>query len=513
MKRIILTALIIPLIMGMTSIGSMAQNYDDDVYYTPSRAKKEREAARKAEAERMKKDRLEWERQRAQEGAYTEDEYAQEGYELSEDDIDAYNRRGQNDNAQVKRGVAYGNKSGKKAYKNKAKKRHSGQYSSRIARFHDPATILMNTQSGNVVVIVDNDRYGDYDYGYEEDYYGYDGNVSINVYPSYGWGYGSSSYFPWYDPWYGPWYYSAPWVRYYYYSYWPWGRSRWGYYDPWWGPGYGFDPGYAWGYGYGGGYGYGYRDGYWDGYWDGSYGYDPYSGRYYSRNYYANGRRGASSYASNNRVERGRVAASNGATQNRNGRSSVASEELIQRGRYDRGSYWTDPNKRITDNDRFVTNQRGRGSFNQGEGRTIITDRNSTNRNRQFERIDNDRRNSVGNQRERRELGRDQRGRGSYDGISRGGVFRTAPSTTSPTRRERASTPSYRSGRGSYKSVEPSQRRSSTMNTRPSSTSRDNTYSSPSSRSGRGSYSSPSSSSSSPSSSGSTSSSGGHRGR
>ena len=148
MKRALLITLTIPLLMGLNGIGAIGQNYGDDIYYTPSQSKKEREAARKANAEREAALRAEWAKQRALEENYADDDEV----DTSDADIDAYNRRGTDKN-QLKRGYAFGkNKYGKK-------QRRAGTYSSRIARFHDPATIITDSRDGNVVVIIDNDRH------------------------------------------------------------------------------------------------------------------------------------------------------------------------------------------------------------------------------------------------------------------------------------------------------------------------------------------------------------------
>ena len=507
MKRALLITLTIPLLMGLNGIGAIGQNYGDDIYYTPSQSKKEREAARKANAEREAALRAEWAKQRALEENYADDDES----DTSDADIDAYNRRGTDKN-QLKRGYAFGkNKYGKK-------QRRAGTYSSRIARFHDPATIITDSRDGNVVVIIDNDRYGygAYDYDYNYDYYGYNGNVTINLYPGYSY---NSWYYPWYDAWYDPWFFYDPW----FYTAWRYPRRPFGYpggyYDPWWGySGYGFGFGYSWNNGYYNGY----RDGYRDGYWNGG-GYDPYSGRYfdrsYSRNYYANGRGHSDAYTENNRIRRGRDSGTQGYPQNNQSQTRGRDEKAdnsLGRGRYDRGTYWNNPENRTTDNDRYISDRTYRDR-NSGRGRYSAESRSE--RDNSYDCVGssnrgvNERRDLKQNRGRVIERGNAQRGR--YDGISRGQVYRSEPDRTyrsSDSRVSRSSSYDRGSyGRGSYSAPSRNSSRSSSSSYRSSDSGR-GSYSAPSrsSSSSSGSYSAPSRSSS-PSSS--SSSSGGHRGR
>lgn len=214
------------------------------------------------------------------EEAIEEYEYYEDYDSFSDEEIDAYNRRGQ------KR-----NDDGKRVEKKKKKKRSSvpGRYSRRLARFYKPNTIIISDDA-NVYVTDDGERfaYGD---EYYDDGYASDVNVYINVNT------------PWYDPFpYTAWYPSfCGWTNYtwnypwfYYGSYIGWG----GYY-----PGYNwywswhFNPyhnPYGIGYGFGFPYGYGSYYG-WGGYPGGLGGYyayypkETYSNGQHSSAYYANG--------------------------------------------------------------------------------------------------------------------------------------------------------------------------------------------------------------------------------
>lgn len=150
-----------------------------------------------------------------------------------------------------------------------------GEYSSRIRRFHDGKTIIINNPS-NVNV------YSDYCRG---DSYGYSG------YYDYGWGSSyASSFYPWYDdyyPYYGRWYHRYP--RYWGYSafydpfYYPYYVGYYGYYSPYWSGYYDYYPGYYYPYS-------SYSVGYYNGYYSGVY-----NSRYIT-NEHRNGNRSYRSY-------------------------------------------------------------------------------------------------------------------------------------------------------------------------------------------------------------------------
>lgn len=168
------------------------------------------------------------------------------------------------------------------------------EYTDRIVKFHNPKNSVTISSDDAINVYVVDDRYNDY-YTYRNHYFGF------------GW----SSYYPWYsrsywgyDSWYNPWYtgYSYPYWRYGYSPYY-----SLGWYDGW------YSPAYYYGSWYGGYYG-------WDWYGGGYYYGRPYYSRGISYANYNTGGRRTQNYATGGRTYGGRSTVSGG-TRSYNGSS------------------------------------------------------------------------------------------------------------------------------------------------------------------------------------------------
>lgn len=216
-----------------------AQDYDDDLYYSPSKAKKEEAKRQKEAAERQKQLNSQYSRQADFAGS--------DAYDVSSTrpltvDVDTYNRRGSYtpDNS-----TAQGGELGGTDFEN----------TRRIERFHNSDII---TETGDTALM--------------QYYYSQPEAQPVNIYvvnsidpwsnwayrPSWRWRFGSPYWsFGWgYDPWYD----------------WAWG------YDPFWGPSWGWNWGWSWGYpswGWGPGYwGPAWGPGYWGPSYSGNWGYN-----------------------------------------------------------------------------------------------------------------------------------------------------------------------------------------------------------------------------------------------
>ncbi len=386
-KLIILLGL---LVLGTPAVYAQYEDFDDAIYISPEQAAKARTQA--IEEERLARERYRQQLEREQ-SAYALNEYYDEEYSPNDSEIDAYNRRGKGKQETYAHRKKEGNAETQNyTAKKKKYRKYRGIYSDRIARFHDPSTIVI--QGGDCVEIyLDNEYYGSY---YDNGYY-YGGDSDINIYiinnPYYG-NYAWNSYYPWYSSrwdYLHPWYYGGyyPHRYHHYYSWhnrgWHWGWSFFGY-----SPSH-FD---AW------------HDGYHAGYWDGYYGYggyfgrshyDPYAGVYtYRENKYTNGRRNNDSFGAQyneSRNRNNRNSSVSTVTRERNdlsisGRNSVST--------YDRGTYWSDNSNRSTDNDRnfdrrdyrgnnSVYNRSNRGNYSEGRGISRQVERSSDSRNRNTE--------------------------------------------------------------------------------------------------------------------------------
>lgn len=328
MKRFIST-LIIVASFALAAGGAKAYaQYYDDIYTSPTEARKQREESNKKAEERRKAEakereiRLKAQQQAEEEEAYYYDPVDTNGF--TEYEIDAYNRRNGTDTVALRTKAK--NQTSKAKASSKKKPTYQSKYAKRISRFHSDDAIV--AQRGERVYIITDDGYDGYDeYGYDYGY-GYDGEVNIYITAaSLPWYY--NSYYPWSDPWfYDPFYYQGYWGSRYYshYGWGGWSHCGWGY------PGCGPS--------WGNGYYHGYHDGYYDGYYNGYYaggGYDPYSGRAYQNNY-QHGRRSSENFGGryNDARQAGRISSS---SQNyNNGRSNNASGG---RKEYDRGTFWT----------------------------------------------------------------------------------------------------------------------------------------------------------------------------
>ena len=460
-------------VLGITSASAQNDWDFDDIYNNQKQVQEQRKAIsarEKAERERLARERRqreeEWARANRENSRYAydnyEDEYDQEDYydDPSDRDIDAYNRRGNANDSLSRRSVRRGNNTSKQYasrergsdYKTRSRSSR-GRYTDRIARFHDPSTIVV--QRGNSIVIyTDEDYYG---CGYNCDQCSYYGGGDVNIYfgvgcGSCGYGCGSnyyggypsyypgyySSYYPWYSPWYGDpyWYYvwygpSYPRYRrhgWWGYSSWGWGwGSAWDYYS---------NPYYAWH----NGYRQGFIDGYYSGYY-GSYGYDPYVGSYYrSVNRTPNGRRNNEYYGAagnSSRNNGGSVTTASSVNQQLSDRETRRLEAVNET----RGNYWTENANRVTDNTSY--NPREYRPSRSGNARGSYGEDSRGNNSRVSSDSGTRRRNESVTERPAR--------RGSYDGTTQQRIDR------SQQRIEQREVPS-RSQRSQYESYQPQRR-------------------------------------------------------
>lgn len=328
-----------------------AQDYDDDLYYSPSKAKKE-EAKRKKEAAARQK------QQNSFQYTGQADYVGSDAYDVSSSrpmtvDVDAYNRRGSYspDNSS-----AQGGELGGTDFEN----------TRRIERFHNSDII---TATGDTALM--------------QYYYSQPEAQPVNIYvvnsidpwsnwayrPSWRWRFGSPYWsFGWgYDPWYD----------------WAWG------YDPFWGPSWGWNWGWSWGYpswGWGPGYwGPGWCPGHWGPVYSGNWGYNrPGANRPHSPSYgngmagnrphspaYGNVRHGSSnrpgnmgrpSYGNNQNYPSHGVRPSQG---NNGDNSNYAPSNNSRRGRNNNNSGTRRQNNNSYNNNNNYNNS-NRNSYNSG---------------------------------------------------------------------------------------------------------------------------------------------------
>lgn len=494
----------------LTSVSGWAQNedVDDAIYISPEQAEKAR--AKAIEENRMARERAyaqRLERERY-EDAYEYEDFDTDGNEISDDEIDSYNRRDKGKGKQDRYTSRKKERSivKERTLKKRKQRKYRGIYSDRIARFHDPSTIVIKGVD-RVEVYVDDEYYGS---NYDNGYY-YDDDTDINVYiitNSYYGSRGWNSFYPWYDSW---WDYWTPWSYYGYYSPyyhryrywynrgWNWRWNSFGYYptprDIWYD---GYYQGYLDGYyGYGGRYG-------------GSY-YDPYVGHYKPRsNKYQQGRRSNDSYGAE--YNEGRNQNSRNVSSSARSNDNVSIVRRNNTSNYERGTYWSNEANRVTDNDQnfnrrdyrgnsSVYNRSNRGNYSEGRNLSRPSSE------RETQRIETSPRDNSNNRSTSRRVERTNRGsydydRGSYD---RGGSQQRINSSVKPIERNdnnRYNSRSYDNGATSRRSS------SNSYENRRSNSSAGSSYESrSSSSSSRGSYDSGRSSSSG------NSSGGGRRGR
>ena len=188
MKKYIISIFV--LFLGFTQ-ASIAQ--DDDVYFMPSKSKKEvkEKTPEPANAEYLPNDHL-----------YSHDNWA-DGRTDNGRDVDEYNRRGKYDTEEEETSTVR---------QNSENEVETVSCTERIVRFHSPT----------VGVYVSSPYYADYiDIWFDPWYY----DPWYRGYGYYGW---HSYYHPWYNPWYDPWY--DPWYN-------PWG-PYYGWYYPYYRPSY-----------------------------------------------------------------------------------------------------------------------------------------------------------------------------------------------------------------------------------------------------------------------------------
>lgn len=189
-------------LLSLPALNVAAQDYEDDLYYSPSRAK----AKQKAEQQT---------RQAAENaaGLGSSDLYTTGSSKPLQIDVDSYNRR------TVGSQVAEGNGSEAPAF----------SYTRRIERFHNPDVV----SASNDTLLMDY-------------YYSTPSEQDINVYVinnidpySYSWNTPVYAYSPW-NAW------SWPSFSFGWNSAWGWNASwNWGWADPFWGPSWGYNPWYG----------------------------------------------------------------------------------------------------------------------------------------------------------------------------------------------------------------------------------------------------------------------------
>ena len=215
MKPIKLTSLLLMLLVASTAFGQ--EVFYDDVYFSGKKEEKEQKEEKKV-VEPQKQT------QRTVTAAQTNaSANVKAASSLSDDEIDAYNRRysnGSDEYANAEEG-AYAAEDSVKVNE----RRSDTEYSERIIRYHSPSKVTI-AGADNVNIFLSDGYYG---YDYETEYAdgGSSVNFNINIGNSWGW---RSPWYSWYSSWYDPWYYS------------PWGYSSW--YGPSWGWGGFYSPRY-----------------------------------------------------------------------------------------------------------------------------------------------------------------------------------------------------------------------------------------------------------------------------
>ncbi len=293
---ILLLSILFPLI-------SFSQNDDfyDDIYTSQDQIKTQRKKI-------IKQRRLE-EEEAYRQWLKEQTEYTEQGtFVIDDDDIDAYNRRTKK---------AYkGKVSQKKLNKFGRKKiKRTGLYSNRIARFHNPNTILLETNDN---IIIYNDDYS----SWSDNFYNLGQGISIYINaPYYSWAsFGYSSYY----------YNNCLWDSFYSHHTPYWNNYYHHHHNYWNSFGYNNSPYYSW------------EDGYYHGYVAGNHNashfyndYDSYYGSSYSNKRYVKGRKSygnSHSYSSSN--------ASFRANKRVNKRRNTINSQDYNR----RGTYWNSNN-------------------------------------------------------------------------------------------------------------------------------------------------------------------------
>ena len=267
MKPIKLTSMLLMLLVAATAFGQ-GEFYDDVYFPSGKKVKKEQK-----EVKKVIEPQKQTQRTVTANNADLSSVNVKSG--LTEDEVDAYNRRNLKDNEEL-------------TYEDEGlyaeddtvvvdERRSDTEYSERIIRYHSPSKVTI-AGADNVNIYLSDGYYG---YGYETEYSDAGSNVNFNINVGNSWGWGS----PWYggySSWYDPWYYS-PWsYNSWYGPSWGWG----GFYSPWYYSSW-YGPSWGWGGSYWGGYG-----GYYGGYYGHSYGGYYGGGGYYSSpsRHYPNGR-------------------------------------------------------------------------------------------------------------------------------------------------------------------------------------------------------------------------------
>jgi hypothetical protein len=254
-SRQVVTTLAFLAIAGLSACSgsrNTARSAQDDVYFSSSDARAERQASQRSSAA----------------PDYTPP--ANSGNDVSNQGAAGNSQQGASGVTQVTNNY-YGDSFDYDDY-------YDYSYSSRIRRFHQPFNGF-----GYYDPIYTNVYYYDYDplFWGNSIYLGYNwwAPTTIN-YVSWnsGWGWGAGWGGGWYRPWYRPWIYSNSW---YYGSVWggwwndPWAYNSWGWGGYGWGSPFGFRPSFGWGCGWGNpywaGYAHGFNNGYWNGYYNGLY--------------------------------------------------------------------------------------------------------------------------------------------------------------------------------------------------------------------------------------------------
>ena len=230
MKHLKLTSLLMMLLVAFTAAGQ--EEFFDDVYFSSDKKDKKEQKEEKV---------IQPKEEKAQEtlsSTYTSSSRVETAQDNSEWDVDAYNRRYEEDYdsadgevlAEYNDEMAY-DEADTVIIDSQNERRSDLEYTERIVRYHSPSKITV--AGADAVNLYLDDGY--YAYGYDTDYTDGNVNVNVNIDMGYGGWYSPWYWSSWYDPWYYRWY--SPWYS-------PWYWSSW--YDPWyWGPSWGF--GWGWG--------------------------------------------------------------------------------------------------------------------------------------------------------------------------------------------------------------------------------------------------------------------------
>lgn len=209
-KKFITGLLAATIFVGVPSI-AFGQDFDDDIYYNPSKEKKTTPA-------KTTKKTIKYVPTPDYPAADTYSQPAISVGTVDDKALDAYNRRGMFAVADTADAIAVPLDS-----------LGEFEYTRRIEQFHNP-DVVTNTGDQDLIEYYYNQGLQD---GLQAN------NSAVNIY--------LNSYDPFWYP-YNYYGYYRPYYRSWYYNNWAWGPSwNWGWYDPYWGPSWGWGPSWAWG--------------------------------------------------------------------------------------------------------------------------------------------------------------------------------------------------------------------------------------------------------------------------